>query len=189
MAKTITAFTATPRKNGNSEILVDHILAGATQAGASAEKVRLHDLSVRPCTACEACQVSVAEPCIIEDDMASLLDKVRQADGLVLASPIYFFTVNAQMKAFLDRCYALFGGGTFDEFRGKSLAVALTYGDPDPLMSGANHALGMFLDAARFLGMGLAGCVHASCLKAGEVQSNRKALADAEALGRKLAGP
>ena len=121
--------------------------------------------------------------------MASLLDKVRQADGLVLASPIYFFTVNAQMKAFLDRCYALFGGGTFDEFRGKSLAVALTYGDPDPLMSGANHALGMFLDAARFLGMDLAGCVHASCLKAGEVQSNRKALADAEALGRKLAGP
>ena len=78
MAKTITAFTATPRKNGNSEILVDHILAGATQAGASAEKVRLHDLSVRPCTACEACQASVAEPCIIEDDMASLLDKVRQ---------------------------------------------------------------------------------------------------------------
>jgi len=187
MAMQIVAFSATPRKSGNSDILADHILAGAKEAGASVEKVRLQGLTIRPCTACEACQKQLETPCVQDDDMAGLLEKTRRADGIVVASPIYFFSVNAQMKAYLDRLYAVFGGGRFDALKGKHAALALTYGDPDPLSSGAANALGMFRDAGRFLGLEIAGCVHAACGEAGEIRSNPKALTAAEALGRKLA--
>lgn len=187
MAKTIIAFSGTPRKGGNSEILADRILAGAAQAGATVERIRLHDLAIAPCTACEACLKSVEEPCVLEDDMAALLDKVRAADAIVLASPIYFFTVNAQMKVFLDRWFALFASDDFNTLRGKGAVVALTYADSDPLSSGVTNAMSTFRDACRFLGINLAGWVHASCSAAGEVASNETALRAAHTLGRKLA--
>lgn len=187
MAKHIVAFSSTPRRRGNSDILADRILAGAAEAGASVEKVRLHGLQIQPCTACGKCQKSVDEPCVIPDDMAPLLEKVRGADAMVFASPIYFFTVNAQMKAFLDRMYALFGEGKFDALQGKRAALAFAYGDPDPLASGVANALGVFQGACAFLGVELTGWVHAACLDAGEVEQNQAALDAATALGRKLA--
>lgn len=187
MAKRIVAFSATPRKNGNSDILAGRILAGAAEAGASVEKIRLHELSIQSCNACDACQKSVEEPCVLDDDMAGLLEKIVDADALVLASPVYFFAVNAQMKAFLDRFYALFADGQFDRLKGKPTALALTYGDSDPLSSGVVNAVGMFRDAGKFLGLDIVGCVHASCMAAGEIEANQTALDAAEALGRKLA--
>ena len=188
MSATIVAFSSTPRRRGNSDILTDHILEGAAAAGASVEMVRLHDLTIRPCTACMACQKAAEDPCVLDDDMGPLIEKVRAADGLVFASPIYFFTVNAQMKTFLDRCHALFGAGTFDTLRGKRVALAFTYGDPDPLASGVANALGVFQGAGAFLGMDLVGWVHASCSKQGEIEQNQRVLDAARQLGRKLAG-
>ena len=189
MAQTIVAFSATPRAGGNSDILADHILGGAKEAGATVEKVKLHGLSIKPCSACGSCQKSVDEPCVQSDDMAPLLEKICAADGIVFASPIYFFTVNAQMKAFLDRMYALFGEGRFDTLKGKRAALAFAYGDPDPLASGVANALGVFQGACAFLCMELTGWVHAACVDAGDVENNRAVLDAATALGRKLAAP
>jgi len=122
MIMTIFAYCSSARRQSNSEILADHILAGAHAAGARVEKVRLHGMNILPCTGCNACQKTVETPCVLKDDMAALLEKTRSADGLVFASPIYFATVNAQMKVFVDRLYALFGAGTFDALRGKRMA-------------------------------------------------------------------
>ncbi len=187
MGKTIVAFSATPRKRGNSDLLADCVLEGVREAGAAAEKVRLRKLDIHPCIACNACKKSPDAPCALQDDMAPLLDKVRAADGIVFAAPIYFFSMNAQMKTFLDRLYALFGADTFDALKGKKAAVVLTYGDSDPLNSGVMNALRTFQDAFTFLDVGFAGCVHASCDAPGEVASQQAVLDQAKALGRKLA--
>jgi multimeric flavodoxin WrbA len=182
----VTAFSASPRKGANSDILADAILRGAAEAGADTGKVKLHGLNIEPCRACDACQKSFASRCVIDDDMAEVLETLEQSDAIVLASPIYFFSVAAQMKVFLDRTYALGGGGRWDALAGRKCAVALTYGDSDPAASGVRNAIGMFEDAASFLGLSLSSIVHASCDAPGEVSGNPAALRDAEQAGRTL---
>lgn len=184
----ILALSSTPRRRGNSDILADRILEGVRRAGGTGEKIRLAELHLEPCDACEACQKEADTRCVIDDDMGPLLDKVRAADGYVFASPIYFFSVNAQLKLFLDRCYALFGGGRFDQLEGRQAALAFSYGDTDPLSSGVANAVQIFQGAARFLGLDLVGWVHASCQEEGQVLANERVLAEAVALGEQLAG-
>lgn len=121
--------------------------------------------------------------------MQTLLNKMRSADAFIFASPVYFCAANAQMKLFLDRWYSLFKEGNADALRGKRMALAFTYGDKDPFTSGTINALRMFQDAGFALGIELAGWVHASCLKAGEVLNNPAVLQAARMLGHKLAKP
>jgi multimeric flavodoxin WrbA len=154
--------------------------------GAAVEKMRIADLRIAPCDACEACQSARDAPCAIEDDMAPVYAKLLAADALVFASPIYFFGACAQVKCLLDRAYALGGGGDWTALQGKNVGLLFTYGDHDPLRSGVVNAYGMFRDACDFLGMTLVGCVHACCGDAGEVLRNADALRRAEDLGRKL---
>jgi multimeric flavodoxin WrbA len=182
----VTAFSATPRKNGNSDVLAEAILEGAASDGAVVEKVRLHGKDIAPCTACDTCQKSFEAGCVIDDDMAQLLETLKQSDGIVLASPIYFFSVAAQMKVFLDRTYALGGGGRWDALAGRRCVVALTYGDSDPAASGVENAIGMFRDAASFLTLDLVSVVHASCNDPGEVAKDTDAMRRAELAGRTL---
>ncbi len=187
MAAKILAFSSSPRKNSNSDFLCDKILAGAAQAGAEVEKIMLKDLTIKPCIACEACQKSILEPCIHDDDMNKIAEKIRNAAGWVFASPIYFFTINAQMKVLLDRFLQLLGEGKFDTLAGKKAAIALTYGAEDPLESGVTCAHDMFQNALKFLGVDMVGCAHASCYGAGAVIEDIKSLDNAYKLGEKLA--
>ena len=183
----ITAFSSTPRQRGNSDILTDYALEGAEAAGAVIEKVRLTDYSLSPCTACNGCQKTMDAPCIIDDDGAELLSKMTAADGIIFASPIYFFTISAQLKILLDRSYALGGGGRWDALAGKRMGVILTYGDSDEVESGAANAIGTLKDACRFLKIELTGILHASCSGEAEVLDNPQVLDKARELGRKLA--
>lgn len=183
----VLVISGTPRLHGNSNTLADQVIAGARAAGADVEKVRLADLRIDPCDACDACQSSREAPCILGDDMIGLYPKVQQADVLVLASPIYFFSASAQLKAFVDRTYALGGGGDWSALQGKRLALIFTHGDDNALFSGVANAYRMFQDACRFLGMDLVDCLHASCGDAGEVRANSAAMSAAHALGRRLA--
>lgn len=185
---TILAISATPRPHGNSEMLLDSMIAGCQAAGAIVEKVRLGELDLHPCTGCDACQKRVEDPCIIRDDVPALLACLRAADGILIASPIYFASVNAQLKMVLDRLYSLFGGGDFSTLKGKHLALAFTYGDTDPLASGVTNALRMFQDCCRPLGIDLVGWVHTDCLRPGEVVNKPEVLGQARALGQRLAG-
>lgn len=90
-----------PREGGNTEMLLEAALEGAAEAGARVEKVRLGALNISPCTACDGCADGVR--CVLEDDMSSLYPKLEEADVIILASPVYFYGVTAQMKAFIDR--------------------------------------------------------------------------------------
>jgi multimeric flavodoxin WrbA len=187
MAKKILELVSSPRKNGNSTLLAHAIADGARSAGARVETVRLHKLKIRPCTACDKCHVADDRFCVIRDDMQKLYEKVVAADGLIYASPVYWFTVSAQMKLFMDRCYALGGPGGY-ALRGKRIAVALTYGDADPFRSGAVNALRTFQDAFAYVEAVLVGSVYGTGLAPGDVLKQKALLKEAFALGKTLAG-
>ena len=94
------------RKNGNTKILSEEFVRGAKEAGRKAEIVELRDKKFGDCLGCRAC-FNNGGKCVQQDDMAEILDKLRGADVIVLASPMYYFTWTGLMKRFLDRTYPL----------------------------------------------------------------------------------
>ena len=100
--KNVLLISASPRDEGNSDILCDEFLRGAVAAGHRAEKIRLEEQDINFCTGCCSC-ISDPGSCVQDDDMAPILKKALDADVLVLASPVYFLTFNARMKNFIDR--------------------------------------------------------------------------------------
>ena len=118
--------------------------------------------------------------------MQKLYPKLRNADAIVVASPIYWFTISAQTKLFMDRWYAL-GSDEGYELAGKRFGIVLTYADADPFVSGAVNALRTFQDAFHFLKAEFVGMVYGSAWKAGEIRRNKQLLKEAYELGKKLA--
>lgn len=104
--KNILIISSSPRKSGNSQLLCEAFKKGAEAAGHQAELVRLADLQIGFCRACDACMKNGGS-CILKDDMSILLDQFQKADVLVLATPVYFYGISAQMKAFIDRTYPI----------------------------------------------------------------------------------
>ena len=88
----VVVLLGSPRRNGNSAALAQEAVAGAEAAGAEVETYYLHGLDIHPCRACDACQEDIAKDCVVQDDMQTLYPKLRRADAIVIASPIYWFT-------------------------------------------------------------------------------------------------
>jgi multimeric flavodoxin WrbA len=185
MAKNILILKCSPRERGNSAALADRTAAGALAAGAQVETIYLHSLDIRPCDACDLCQ-EPGSGCVIEDDMQPLYPKLAQADAIVLASPIYWFTFSAQLKVCMDRWYA-FTASRYGELNHKSFGIILTYGDTDLYTSGAINAIHTYESMARFLHGEITGIVHASVNDAGEIEKHPDLLDQAYQLGEKLA--
>lgn len=97
----ILGINGSPRRGGNTDILLDNALKGAQNKGAKVEKIVLNDLEFSPCHECE--NVSDDRFCIIEDDMQIIYGKVEEADAIILASPIFFGSLSAQTKMMIDR--------------------------------------------------------------------------------------
>ena len=185
--KKILVLLGSPRRKGNSAILAEKIAAGAKAAGAAVETLYLHGLSIAPCKACMACQKPGSKGCSIDDDMQPIYRKMLEADAWVLASPVYWFTMSAQLKLWMDRCFALPAYGK-DPFAGKRIALALAYGGEDPFDSGCVNALRTFQDAYRYAGAEIVGMVYGSAMEAGDIKANRALMKEARELGRTLAG-
>jgi multimeric flavodoxin WrbA len=123
--------------------------------------------------------------CVIDDDMEPLYPKIRDAGALVFASPVYWFTVSAQTKLFMDRLYA-FLGPDGNSLKGKRIGILLTYGDADPFVSGAVNALRTFQDAFAYVGSPIVGTVYGNAGGKGEISKNKTLLSDAYELGKRL---
>lgn len=104
MNKKVLVLSASPRIHGNSDLLCDEFAKGAKEAGHDVEKILVAEKSIGYCRACYACKAN--GECVIKDDMASVLQKMIDADVIVLASPVYFYSVDAQLKALIDRTVA-----------------------------------------------------------------------------------
>ena len=132
----VLVILGSPRKKGNSEILTLALLEGVRQAGGSPEIIRLGDLKISPCISCGGCDKT--GKCVVEDDMTPLYEKIITLDKIIVSSPIFFYGITAQTKAFIDRTQALWNrkrllqkkGEWVDnpERRGFFISVAATRG-------------------------------------------------------------
>jgi multimeric flavodoxin WrbA len=180
----ILILKGSPRKRGNSATLAERVAAGASETGATVESFDLHGMEIRPCDSCDFCQGT--GECVLNDDMQTLYPKLREADAIVIASPIYWFTINAQVKACIDRWYALEGAGE-GALAGKEFGIVLTYGDSDPYSSGAINAIRMFQDIVRYEKASLADLIYGSASAPGEIAAQTELMQRAYALGQRLA--
>jgi len=98
----IIAFLGSPRKDGNTELLLKEAVRGVKDSGAEVQIFNLNQMNILPCQNCGGCEDTGM--CIIEDDMTQIYDAIRTADRIILASPIFFFGVSAQTKIMIDRC-------------------------------------------------------------------------------------
>jgi len=102
----IIAVNGSPRKNWNTDTLLKKVLDGAAATGAETEMVYLYDLNFKGCKSCMACKLK-KEPrpnrCILRDELTAVLDRVHEADAVVLGSPIYFSEVTGEMRSFFER--------------------------------------------------------------------------------------
>jgi multimeric flavodoxin WrbA len=105
MSIKVLGISASPRANGNSDLLLKQALAGAESANAQTEYIRLADFNIAPCIECNACYKTGT--CAVQDDYQLISAKMLEADRLIFATPIFFMTVCAQAKLLIDRCQCL----------------------------------------------------------------------------------
>ena len=120
----ILAISSSPRKNGNSEILCDEFLRGAKEAGHETRKIRLAEKKIAPCLACYGC--TETHVCVRNDDFTEVLTAMKEADVIALAAPVYFYSVCAQMKTVIDRCFA-----DYRSIKNKTFYLIVTAADPN----------------------------------------------------------
>ena len=182
--KSILIFKSSPRKNSNSTILADEFARGAGETGASVQSFSLQSMNIKPCTACDHCLREGV--CNIDDDMQTLYPLLKDADIIVVASPVYWFTLSAQAKLCIDRWYGLLMPGGSCWLQGKQFVLILTYGDTNLETSGGSNAVHTFQDMTRYLQADLAGVIHGSAGNAGDIKKQPALLEQAYQLGKKL---
>lgn len=104
MCKKVLVLSSSPRKGGNSDTLCDQFIKGAQESGNDVEKIYLRNKRINYCTGCGTCNLQ--KPCPQKDDAAEVVEKMIAADVIVMATPVYFYTMSAQMKTLIDRCCA-----------------------------------------------------------------------------------
>ena len=139
MSKKVLIISASPRKGGNSDILCDRFMQGAEEAGNTVEKVSLRDLKIGYCMACYGCRGT--KKCVQKDDMEELLSKMIEADVLVLATPVYFYSMDGQLKTMIDRTLS-----RYTEMRDKDVYLIATAAAGRRAMARTMDALKGFTD-------------------------------------------
>lgn len=127
MDKKVLVLSASPRKGGNSDTLCDEFIRGAQEIGHQTEKVFLRDTTINYCIGCGACNTT--HKCVHKDDMERILDKMVEADVIVMATPVYFYTMDAQLKTLIDRTVP-----RYTEVTGKDFYFIITAADTDQSM-------------------------------------------------------
>jgi multimeric flavodoxin WrbA len=134
----IVSVLGSPRKKGNSSTMAGHFCNEAEKCGAEVTRFALNQLDFRGCQGCMACKTKL-DRCVLQDDLTQVLEAVRATDVLVLASPVYFWDVSSQLKAFLDRTFSYLVPDFItrplpEKSRlapGKKLVFILAQGNPD----------------------------------------------------------
>lgn len=121
----ILAVQGSPKKKGNTALLLNHYLRGVEDNHRDVEinRVFLQEKNIEPCRGCYTC-VETKDSCVIKDDMQGLYDKIVEADVLIFATPVYWWSISAQLKTFVDRFCPL----NVEDFEGKKFVLLITYG-------------------------------------------------------------
>jgi multimeric flavodoxin WrbA len=186
----VISINGSRRKNGNTALLVQSILKPLEQNGAEITSIFLGDFTIGACTGCEGCNSSW--DCVITDDFQALTKMMDDADGIILASPTYWYTVTSDMKRFIDRCYCLIQFpesrsewvGKYDE-TGKACVTAAVCEQKDETNMG--NTLTLLTDFAKDIGLDVVASAKAlNCFEAGSIENEKKALSEAESAGKNI---
>jgi len=178
----VIGVVGSPRKDGNTEFLTRHTLKAIEDEGLDTELIRLAGLDIRPCNACMVCQNE--ERCPIDDDLFPLYTKMKEAEGIILASPVYFGSATALLKAFMDRAgyISLKNGRTFAGKVGGPLVVARRAGQTFTFAQIMYwfHILGFFMPGSTYWNIAFG-------REKGEVKEDKEGLTTAWNFGKNLA--
>ena len=174
----IMGIVCSPRKEGNTEILINEALKASKEHGAETELVRIADLTISPCDGCESCHQD--GECRIKDDMQELYRKLLETDGIILGSPVYFWSISSQAKTFIDRTYAL--RYPFHRLKNKACGGIVVAGRRG--CTGALEIINVFFLGQDMIpiGPGIAGYGN----KKGDIIKDAKAMNDARSLGKQI---
>ena len=184
MKKRVLGVVGSPRKKGNTHILVSRILEGAEAEGAESDILFLGKLKIRECDGCHACWKG--KSCNRKDDMNAVYPKIAASDAIVLGTPVYWYGPTALMKAFIDRFVFLNCPENRPQVRGKPSAIAVPYEEEGP--ETAELVVAFFEKSLEYLEMSLVGKVIVPGVSdKGDVLRKEGSLEAAYELGRKLA--
>ena len=190
----VLGIVCSPRRGGNTEVLIDEALASAKEQGAEVELVSIARMNIAPCDGCESCATS--GKCHIDDDMQQIYSKLLDADGIIFGTPVYFWDVSAQAKALIDRTFVF---RKERQLRNKVAGVVVV-----ARRTGASYAFGSFLNffalhrmitaggGRDYIGKeqvaleGRGGGSAAYADKRGEVRQDERGMEDTRALGRNV---
>lgn len=127
MSKKVLILSSSPRKGGNSDLLCDEFMRGAKESGHDVEKIFIAEKKINYCTGCGVCNST--HKCVQNDDMAELLNKMILADTIVLATPVYFYSIDGQLKTLIDRTVA-----RYTEISNKEFYYIMTAADTNKNM-------------------------------------------------------
>lgn len=179
----VVGIVGSPRKNGNTHILVSKILEGAKQQGATVETIFLGELSIRQCDGCYACWHG--SECSKRDDMNKIYQKINQADTLVLGTPVYWYNVSALMKGFIDRFVYYNCEQNRVKVKGKNVVIAIPF--EDKTMETVIPVVEFFERSLKYLEMNLSDKVIAKGIsKKGEISERKDLLDHAFLIGQKM---
>jgi len=187
----IATLLGSPRSAGNSTAIANRITETASKLGAETRTFELNRLSYRGCQGCYACKKEL-DHCVLRDDLAEVLSAVREADAVVLASPVYFGDVTAQLKGFIDRTFSYLKPDYVtnpkpSRLGPKKLVFVLTQGHPDENLFGDIYP--RFAGFLAWLGFADARLLRACGIGPASVDAvPGSILEDAERIGRELAG-
>ena len=179
MSKNIVILAGSPRKVSSTDRLVAAFTEGAKEAGHTLTTFRVADMKVAGCIGCAHCFQEVGV-CVQKDDMQMILDALRKADTLVLASPVYFWSVTSQLKCVIDRTYALLKEGSSI----KQAALLMTCGDDTS--TAAEPTIAMLRQICVYLKWQEAGIIVAPRIHAPQDIDGRPELEQAKQLGVRI---
>lgn len=181
----VVAFNGSPRKNGNTEILLKKVLEPIEAAGIETELIKIGGKKVHGCMACDKCLENKDGKCSIDNDFVNdCIAKMVEADGIILGSPTYFANVTTEMKALIDRAgyVSLVNGGMFKRKIGAAV-VAVRRGGGTITFDNINRLFGisqMFTAGSTYWNIGYG-------FKTGEVANDREAMRNMVNLGENIA--
>lgn len=176
----IAAFLGSPRQNGNTALLLKEFLRGASEnEKTTINEVFLQTKIISGCLGCDYCKTS--EGCVQDDDMQGIYTIIKEADILVFALPVYWWSIPSQLKVLIDRFYAF----NEDERKGKQVYLLMTYGGALP-NSGPELVEKTFRDICEYIGSNLAGVYGVCTDEYMPVAQNKEALSEVYELGKKI---
>lgn len=179
MSKNVLIISASPRKGGNSDTLCNQFMKGAEEAGNRVDKIRLAELSIDYCSACYACKK--LGHCVKKDDMEQVIAKMQAANVVVLATPVYFYTMCAQMKTIIDRTL---GGAQKSGLENKEFYLIATAADGKAAMERTVDGLRGYIEClpgAKEMGV----IYGAGAWQLGDIQGN-PAMREAYEMGKNI---